>query len=607
MANLHHGSWSYSTSATAQDLLPPSRREKMESLSPDQKLEELSSIFQKILRGSLDSSSDDISEDEDPGFMSTKKARKAALPCLSFSPVHALLLGLETFKEEILKCIVFGNISSDSFIEIFWDIVENENKRNWGTLAVYEAEKLEAPSFLVCFQNQLFEIKYIGGCDTLVTEYPKVTDASDDFLEDEENWVPEAVQEVVKMMKRGLEIRKNLEKFPAIRNSYSYIRRWVSIRGLAQDLPDTQIFKLLLEYQKKDPKLIAAGESGDPSSSALIKQFFEHTANKIDPLLAHVDPAKYDSFRTEEWENMLLELDSLSLSKKMDVAHIVQVHLTYNGVSQMKGAQWLLTVQRSLTEWKKKLPMAIPYKVSVKMWPQRLVQRDATPSDDVYEGIFVFGIQPLDTPLTDHDLEWIRTYLNDFFTSYYVDEERGDRFVRVAINDPSDLIICTKKWPRQVLTAEKVNDSDSDSDETIKKRRKPKPNTKPNRKRGGIENVEYVEGDIENMPIKVKANRFRPATEVLARLKFDQKYNLDEWVIGYMDRVRAKILEKPAADWDRDTTAEEFIPEHRIEYFKRYDAESKEGGVARGEMILWQKNAKLDRIFGKNDPLVESV
>ncbi|CAG8983810.1 hypothetical protein HYALB_00006776 [Hymenoscyphus albidus] len=259
--------------------------------------------------GNLDSSSDDISEDEDPGSTSTKKARKTALPCLSFSPVHALLLGLEPFEEEILKCIVFGNISSDSFIDIFWDIVEKENKTSWETLAVYEAEKSEAPSFLVCFQNQLFEIKYIGGCDTLVTEYPKVKEAPDDFLEDEKNWVPEAVQEVVKMMRRGVEIRKNFDQFPAIRTSYSYIRRWVSIRGLAQELPDTQIFKLLLEYQKTDPKLVAAGENGVPSSSALIKQFFKHMANKIDPLLAYADPAKHDSFGTEEWENMLLELN----------------------------------------------------------------------------------------------------------------------------------------------------------------------------------------------------------------------------------------------------------------------------------------------------------
>lgn len=154
------------------------------------------------------------------------------------------------------------------------------------------------------------------------------------------------------MIQRGSEIHENLDKFPAIRTAYSYIKRWVAIRGLAKDLPDNQIFKIIQEYQKNDPKLVVAGEVGDPSSTALINLFFKQDAYKIDPLLASTHPAKYESFRTEDWDNMLLELNSLPLNKKWNVPHTIRVQVTYSGVSQMKGAQWLLMVQRKLIKLK---------------------------------------------------------------------------------------------------------------------------------------------------------------------------------------------------------------------------------------------------------------
>lgn len=124
------------------------------------------------------------------------------------------------------------------------------------------------------------------------------------------------------------------------------------------------------------------------------------------------------------------------------------------------------------------------------------------------------------------------------------------------------------------------SDNESDSQPTSKPRKKGKENTP-------------TANSIKPLD---KARRFRTAAEVLSRLKFDQQYDLDEFVIGYMDRIKDKILEKPAADWDRETTAEEFIPEHRIEYFKRYDVNAEE----RGE-ILWQKSTKVDRIFRKGE------
>ena len=53
-----------------------------------------------------------------------------------------------------------------------------------------------------------------------------------------------------------------------------------------------------------------------------------------------------------------------------------------------------------------------------------------------------------------------------------------------------------------------------------------------------------------------------------------------------MDRVAGRIVEKPAGEWERDVTAEEFVPEHRIEWFKRYGGEGKDGE------LVWVKRGR---------------
>jgi len=83
----------------------------------------------------------------------------------------------------------------------------------------------------------------------------------------------------------------------------------------------------------------------------------------------------------------------------------------------------------------------------------------------------------------------------------------------------------------------------------------------------------------------VKGKKLRTAANVLSRIRYDRGYNIDECVVGYRDRHTRKIEEKQVAEWKDDITHEEFIPEHRIEYFKR------RGGV------VWDRKLKIDWVF----------
>ncbi|KAI9830494.1 MAG: hypothetical protein M1826_004731 [Phylliscum demangeonii] len=77
------------------------------------------------------------------------------------------------------------------------------------------------------------------------------------------------------------------------------------------------------------------------------------------------------------------------------------------------------------------------------------------------------------------------------------------------------------------------------------------------------------------------------ARDVLHRLRWDESYADDTYIIGYADRFRG-VLEVALAQWLDELTEEEFIPQHRILYFRRQSD---------GERI-WDKHEKLDLVFG---------
>jgi uncharacterized protein (UPF0248 family) len=210
----------------------------------------------------------------------------------------------------------------------------------------------------------------------------------------------------------------------------------------------------------------------------------------------------------------------------------------------------------------------------ITVWPYRLVEPDATSTDTVYEGNFVLGLG-LISWLQKDDLDTVKQV-----SEAWREQTEKDRatikdhcFIRFSYDPLPPLKICERKWPRLVLTGDNINDSDNDSSSDLPIKAT-KQQTHP------------------STPSQDKAPRFRTAAEVLNRLKHDSSYNLDDFVIGYLDRVKERILEKAAADWDRETTAEEFIPEHRIEYFKTYKGSGREGEV------VWMKKGKIDKIFG---------
>ncbi len=86
---------------------------------------------------------------------------------------------------------------------------------------------------------------------------------------------------------------------------------------------------------------------------------------------------------------------------------------------------------------------------------------------------------------------------------------------------------------------------------------------------------------------KTRVPKLRPALDVLHRLRWDPSYADEAFIVGYEDRFQG-VLEVAMSQWRAEQTDEEFIPQHRILYFKR-----EADGVR-----VWDKKEKLDLVFG---------
>lgn len=86
-----------------------------------------------------------------------------------------------------------------------------------------------------------------------------------------------------------------------------------------------------------------------------------------------------------------------------------------------------------------------------------------------------------------------------------------------------------------------------------------------------------------------KRPKLRPALDVFNRLRWDDFYTSSDerFLIGYEDRFTG-IIEMPMSSWRQEQTDEEFIPQHRIVYFKR---------VSDGVKV-WDKKERVDLVFG---------
>jgi uncharacterized protein (UPF0248 family) len=81
--------------------------------------------------------------------------------------------------------------------------------------------------------------------------------------------------------------------------------------------------------------------------------------------------------------------------------------------------------------------------------------------------------------------------------------------------------------------------------------------------------------------------KFRSSVDVMNRIRWDPDMDSGDHVVGYLDRFLG-AQERSLDLWKTEQTDEEFIPQHRILYFKR-----RSDGV-----VIWDRKARRDAVFG---------
>ncbi|PWW80132.1 hypothetical protein C7212DRAFT_273731 [Tuber magnatum] len=85
----------------------------------------------------------------------------------------------------------------------------------------------------------------------------------------------------------------------------------------------------------------------------------------------------------------------------------------------------------------------------------------------------------------------------------------------------------------------------------------------------------------------VPGRKLRPALDVINRIRWDPSLDSNDFLIGYEDRFKG-IREMDVGKWKMEQTDLEFIPLHRVAYFKR-----RSDGV-----VVWDRGTKNDLLFG---------
>jgi uncharacterized protein (UPF0248 family) len=203
--------------------------------------------------------------------------------------------------------------------------------------------------------------------------------------------------------------------------------------------------------------------------------------------------------------------------------------------------------------------LAVSY--HVRPWPTQVVDIRAKEDDNPYEGYWLIGAMSLTNFSTALLSSW------------------NDKICASHRYSPNTMVVRAEFMNRQQMLQLELK---GDLREWSLPLAKPDPRYVIDRvKTEAPEKVLFPSADQSQA-----SRKLRPAMDVLSRLKYDPAFDLDDYVVGYTDR-HSGIQEKAAGSWVSESTDEEWIPQGRIQYFRR---------VSDGKRV-WDRATKQDCIF----------
>ncbi|ATY60794.1 DUF455 domain [Cordyceps militaris] len=283
----------------------------------------------------------------------------------------------------------------------------------------------------------------------------------------------------------------------------------------------------------------------------------------------------------------------------------VKVDARFWGSSPSSGRKFLGWLESRcvaiLVDMNRKAPALLP-----RIWPGRFIDAPVTETatNSEYQGFYLIGLawNDGDSDRAKEDTKATKTALNgllrDFETRMRSDVRHYDTtscWMAVNVINAGDIasaLLDPGYLDSVDASYEDFDDSEDDSeDEDVEDAE----DISPSDDDTGSSRVKSRRSETSrpvklNVPTSAKPEgmgRFRPASDVLNRLRWDRALDAADFIVGFVDRFSG-AQEKPLVQWRTEQTDEEFIPQHRILYFKRRS----------DGRVVWERKTRVDRIFG---------
>ena len=245
----------------------------------------------------------------------------------------------------------------------------------------------------------------------------------------------------------------------------------------------------------------------------------------------------------------------------------IKVQCSYWGNQPAEGRAWITWIESRLVILLVNLSKEFK-QIETRLWPARFADKD---SDDIH-GTYIIGVSG-----AGMDEGTFRTVLRDVERMMKGEEtETPDRWVSVNLVRGKEIISENLEIDTRIFDGEEVIVLDEEDLED--------------------EESEDLPAMVNLTTPEVKGGKLRPSHDIYNRLLWDARYTADEYLVGYEDRFKG-VREMPLTSWKRELSDEEFIPFHRVVYFREKGAD--------GE-IVWDRRTRVDLVFGSGQSSLDS-
>ncbi|KAF1977226.1 hypothetical protein BU23DRAFT_323198 [Bimuria novae-zelandiae CBS 107.79] len=543
-------------------------------------------------------------------------------------PVGSYALNVWTPESDI-DCLCIGSISSKTFFQLARQRIHQVKAEEVRLLRKVEAKT--GTMFELSVNGVPMDLQYCPAADVAQRwfDFPDLPPADPIFN------LPVASLRKLKPIRDLTYLQRTIPSLASFRLAYHFVKQWAIDRGIHSakfGYFGGIHLTLMLSWVCKR----LGHEYGSVSASNLVLSFFHHYANfdwendMVYDAFFHKKKPRYQRSAREPmvilgfhapnsnvaytatapalqvlmselsqaderlstpgmtWEKFLDANTPARESFLTSFESYIKIDIQYWGRTLSRGKGLVGWVESRCISLVVDVQKALP-RLSLRIWPARFAAGEANESKTYYNGCYLIGMSRnhYGSSASKEELVEARAALQTSFDRFLTQVRADDKYydessawIGISLARPGDIKemqLDDREWGDYTLD----EDTDSDDENTLAELD------------DDLETPTTRKLPLQTIPSEtrtpVSSNKLRPASDILNRLRWDSNLDPSEYIVGYEDRFLG-AKETPLEKWKTEQTDEEFIPQHRILYFKK---KGKDGGE-----VVWERATRIDKIFG---------